>query len=151
MRISKIRLALPAAACVVALGVHGVAAWGVTPSARVRPARNLADAQSVTVHWHGFDTTQVSQLLITECTSGYLTDGMQTHCDLKPTDLVLVNPATAKGSSPFTVHTGNIGDGTCGTSATDADCVIAVTGIGGAPPLPVAGQSATAPIAFAVS
>ena len=145
MRISRFRLAVPAAACAVVLGLSGGNAGALTASARVRPARNLTNGQVVKVHWHAFDPTQdQGGLVILQCTSAFATDGMQSHCDL--TNPVNVGTATARGSAPFTVHTGNIGDGTCGTSATDLQCVIAVTGIGVPPPTD---QTAVANITFA--
>jgi hypothetical protein len=147
MRISKIRLAVPAAACAVVLGLSGTSAGAFGPSARVRPARHLTTGQVVTVHWHGFDTAQDTSLLILQCTPAYRADQSQSHCDL--TNPVNVTPATRGGTTQFTVHTGTVGDGTCGTTADDTRCLISVTGIGvGPPPGPVPGESATAPIGF---
>jgi hypothetical protein len=145
MGISKFRFAVPAAVCAVVLGLSGGSASALTANARVRPARGLTTGQVVKVHWHAFDPTQdQGGLVILQCTPAFATDGMQTHCDL--TNPVNVSTATARGSAAFTVHTGNIGDGTCGTSATDLHCVIAVIGIGVPPPTD---QTAVANITFA--
>jgi hypothetical protein len=145
MRISKIRLAVPAAACAVVLGLSGANAGAIGPTARVRPARHLTDGQVVTVHWHGFDTSTDTSILILECTHDFRADQSQSHCDV--TNPVQVTPATKGGTAQFTVHTGTIGDGTCGTTADDVRCLISVIGLGvGPPPGPV--ESAWAPIGF---
>jgi hypothetical protein len=66
-----------------------------------------------------------------------------THCD---TARAVSLTSVKKGTSPFAVHTGTIGDQTCGTSKTDKNnCVISVTGLD-ASHAPITGQNATAPI-----
>src|SRR5258708_22223980 len=77
MRVSRFRLAVPAAACAVVLGLSGGNAGALTASARVRPARALTNSQVVKVHWHAFDPTQdQGGLVILQCTSAFATDGM---------------------------------------------------------------------------
>jgi hypothetical protein len=150
MNVRTLRLATPIAVCVCVLMMTATSASALAPHVRAIPHKNLTDSQSVTVRWRNFDPTVDSVLEVVQCTPSFVTDGMQTHCDLP--HAVTVNPATAGGTTPYTVHTGNIGDGTCGTSAADASCVIAVIGIGvGPPPGPVAGQVATNVLRFAVA
>jgi hypothetical protein len=144
----KTRLAVPAAACALALALSSAHAWAEVPYARVKPARKLTDGAAVTVIWRSFHPKQDSQLLIAQCTRAFLDDDNLQHCDVIPAHTVLVNPATKHGTTPFTVHTGTIGDGTCGTSVEDRKCLVVVQGYGGLPPAQT--ENAAAPIRFAL-
>jgi len=145
MHVSKIRFAVATAACAGMLMVNAAGAWAAgTPRASVKPTHKLADAQSVTVAWHAFSGKD-KFITITECNKAFLTGGSLTHCDVARATTVTGAKA---GSGSFTVHTGTIGDQTCGTSKTDKDnCVIAVTGADASHVL-IAGQSSTAAIGF---
>jgi len=144
MHVSKIRLVVAAAACAGLLVVNATAASAATPATRVTPSHGLADAHSITVLWHAF-SGKVKFITITECNKAFLTGGSLTHCD---TARAMTVTGAHKGTGSFTVHTGTIGDQTCGTSETDEDnCVIAVTG-SDASHVFITGQSATAALDF---
>jgi len=144
MHVSKLRFAVATAACSAMLVVNAAGAGAAaTPATRVTPSYKLTDAQSITVIWHAFSGKD-KFITITECNKVFLTDGSSTHCDVAGATTVT---GAHKGSGSFTVHAGAIGDQTCGTSETDEDCVIAVTGSDASHVL-IAGQSATAAIHF---
>ena len=85
---------------------------------------HLANGQSVTVSARGFAPNQ--PVFIAECNMNLAADG-EAACDLST---YLTVTTTVKGRvppTPFTVLTGAIGNGTCGTSKADRNCYIAVT------------------------
>jgi hypothetical protein len=146
MYAAKIRIAVAAAvsSAVLVVGATGAGALAV-PATRVEPGHKLTDGQSVTVTWHAFSSKD-KFIMIAECNSAFLSGGSVTHCDAAR---AVSLTAVKKGVSSFTVHTGTIGDQTCGTSKADrSNCVVSVTGLD-ASRAPIAGQNATAPINFA--
>ena len=109
-------------AAALALAVSGSAM--AAPVAKAKPYRGLTNNQVVTVSGSGYAAKE--QLLILQCNKNAAT-GDKNACD---TSNILSVTTNAKGQVPptkFTVHTGTIGDGTCGTSKTDRQCYIPVS------------------------
>jgi hypothetical protein len=110
------------------IGVFGAGATG-TPTISITPNTGLVNMQSVQVTGSGFtpNLTQGSTAAV-ECLATATTSA---GCD--SADYVLVtSDANGIVSFSFTVRTGTIGNGTCGTSATDATCIISIATV--APP-----------------
>jgi hypothetical protein len=114
----------------VALIMGGMAFFGAfgaeassTPTITITPNSGLANAQSVQVTGSGFTPNQgLGSMAAVECIATATTSA---GCDT--TDYVLVtSDASGNVSFHFSVRTGTIGNGTCGTSATDATCLISV-------------------------
>jgi len=146
MHVSKVRFAIATALCAGMLVVNAAGALAAaTPSTRVSPSFKLTNAQSITVTWRGYSAKD-KFITITECNNAYLTGGSLAHCDTAHATTVT---GIRVGSGPFVVHTGTIGDQTCGTTTTDkSNCLIAVRG-SDASHVFITGQSATAAIHFA--
>ncbi len=103
------------------LGLLGVptASASSTPTVTITPNTGLTNNQAVAITGSGF--TPGAYLAAVECIG---TAKTITGCDLAP---VYMNVSSAgKISATFNVQTGTIGSGTCGTSATDANCLIAI-------------------------
>jgi len=144
MYVSKIRLVVAAAACAGMVVANAAGAFAATPATRVKPSHSLTDAQAITVVWHAFSGKD-KFIRIAECNKAFLSGGSLTHCDGARSVTVT---GAKKSTNSFTVHTGTIGDQTCGTSEIDEDnCVISVTGLD-ASHTPIAGQNATASLDF---
>lgn len=103
-------------------GAFGTAA-SAAPAITITPNTGLTALQSVQVTGTGFapnlgfGSTAAVECLATATSSA--------GCDT--TDYALVtSDASGNVSFPFTVHTGTIGNGTCGTTASDATCIISI-------------------------
>lgn len=146
MRVSKLRLAIPAAACAVGLAFGTGVAGAATPTVKVTPSKHLAGGQTVTVTWKGFKPKKRdAAFVLVECTKAVLDDGDSAHCDLD--NVALLDPAKS-GTTPFTIAAGTIGDGTCGTVKSDLkNCLLTAAIIDGTN-TPEPGQDVTVPIAF---
>jgi hypothetical protein len=155
MRVSKLRIALPAAAMAVGLAFGGNA-WGATPAITVKPNTKLTNGKVVTVKWSGFakpTATKGNQYIaIVQCTKQVIVDGDSKHCDTSHPTIIGdgVTKAPAKGTATYAVATGTIGTAgeKCGTKAANKDdCIIGVSGLD-ATLAPVPGQAASADILF---
>ncbi|MGC8499176.1 MAG: neocarzinostatin apoprotein domain-containing protein [Acidimicrobiales bacterium] len=110
-----------------------------TPSVTVSKNSGLKNGQTVTVTGSGF--TPGDSVYAVECLKGATG---QSSCDLTTATAITVNTDGTLPSTSFTVVTGAVASGTCGTTAANArNCVIAVANISG-------GDAGEAPIAFAV-
>ncbi len=116
--------ALVVGVAAISLSLAG-AAFASGPTAKVSPNKKLTNGKVVKVTGKGY--TKSDTIYIVECSS----IGSASACD---TSNVAVAQSDSKGKIPatsFTVHTGTIGNGTCGTSASDATCYLAVSNQGG--------------------
>jgi Neocarzinostatin family len=148
MRVTKFRLALPAALSAASLFMSAGTAGAGTPSATVKPSRKLTNGQTVTVNFKGFNAKKDESIEVVQCNYKLGTAGFGA-CDLN--DAQVVVPGTKSGTVQLTVHTGAIGTNgvTCGTTRSDAkNCLVEVAGIKGHFLVP--GQAAGAPIAFKI-
>ncbi|HUZ42424.1 MAG TPA: neocarzinostatin apoprotein domain-containing protein, partial [Acidimicrobiales bacterium] len=117
----------------VALVMGGMAFFGAfsagasgTPTITITPNTGLANLQLVTVTGSGFTPNQgFGTMAAVECIATATTSA---GCDTVDYALVTSGP-TGDVSFQFSVRTGTIGNGTCGTSATDATCLISVATI----------------------
>jgi len=116
----------------------GAVAPATSRSITAKPSTGLKDHQTVDVHGAGFPSK--TQLYLVECLRG--AKGAS-QCDESTATLIT---STSKGLVPvtkFTVVTGKIGTGECGTSAaTLAHCDLSIGTASGS-------DTATAPITFA--
>jgi len=123
----------------VALAMGGMALFGAfsaeaasTPTITITPNTGLTDMQQVQVTGTGFaPNLGAFSTVALECITTATTSA---GCDINVSDIAFVttdangNLTNALGSPgiAFTVRTGTIGSGTCGTSATDATCKISI-------------------------
>ncbi|HEX4490518.1 MAG TPA: hypothetical protein VH914_04845 [Acidimicrobiia bacterium] len=135
---------LVAAAGLVALAFPTMANAASSPSVRVGPHDNLTNGETVTVRWKGFHAHAERFITIYECRPDFDTVGW-----IACSQLYGDTTRGRREQRTIQVSTGVIGldDGTCGTSATDRDCLIMVR----ASRLRASGGSiASTPIKFAV-
>jgi len=121
---------------VVAFGV--TAASSATPSMTVTPSTNLTAGQAVTVTASGFGANET--LAIIECLANATSSA---GCDTTNYVLVTSDGSGNVAATTFHVLAETISTGSCGTSATDTNCTLAV----GNPSNPA--EKATFPITFA--
>lgn len=95
-----------------------------TPAITVTPDIGLTNNQVVSITGTGF--TPNSSLAAVECNGQSTASTGTAGCNLTSIDPITVNASGDIQSTNFTVQTGTIGNGTCGTSATDALCFIAI-------------------------
>jgi hypothetical protein len=126
-------------ACGVLMGFSAVAmaapAGASGTSVKVSPAKGLTDNETVKVTGKGFPYStkgKPNSFFATECTgavTGKLSPADASHCDTSHVTIVKVSK---KGSFSvtFTVLTGVIGDGMCGTPG-HLNCVIGVGDVAG--------------------
>ena len=119
------------------LGSSGASA-SATPTMTVTPNTGLTANQEVTIAGSGFAPN--AALAAVECIGTATTT---TGCDLNAITPINVS-STGTVSVNFYVQTGPIGNGTCGTSATDLNCAIAIGTLAGT-------LVADAPITFAAA
>ncbi len=111
-----------------------------TPSVSVSPATGLKNGSKVSVTGSGF--TPGDSVYVVECLAGATG---QSSCDIANAVAITVNSDGSLPTTTFTVATGAIASGTCGTTAANAKgCIVAVANISG-------GDAGAAPIAFAVA
>jgi hypothetical protein len=91
------------------------------PSISISPSIGLTNNQQVTITGTGFAPNEAS-LVALECVE---TATSITGCNTTALDPITVS-ATGQVTSTFFVATGTIGNGTCGTSAADATCLISI-------------------------
>jgi hypothetical protein len=91
------------------------------PSISISPSTGLINNQEVTITGTGFSPNEAN-LVAVECNA---TATSVTGCDTSAPAPLTVN-ASGQLTSSFYVATGTIGNGTCGTSAADATCVISI-------------------------
>ncbi len=122
-----------------ALSAFSAAASGAA-TISITPNTGLTNGATVKVTGSGFTPNQgFGSMAAVECIATATTEA---GCDI--TDYVLVtSDANGNVSFSFVVKTGTIGNGTCGTSAADATCLITVGTVSGGQTL------AYAPITFA--
>ena len=123
------------------LGLVSVASASTTTTATmtVTPNTGLIANQKVIITGTGF--TPNATLAAVECIGTATTTA---GCDLSALTPISVNANGAISATDFYVQTGSIGNGTCGTSASDTDCAIAIGTLAGT-------LVADAPITFAAS
>ena len=134
------RIGVVVSALVAVLALPGTAAGAAGPkiTVKVSPNHGLVGGQSVTISGRGLVKTyhgSPQTWFIAQCTAA-----VQGHLDVK-TDTPHCNASGAKQitlgkkgsfSTPFTVVSGTVGDGSCGTAG-HSTCVIGVgtvTGLG---------------------
>lgn len=122
-----------------AFGAFSAAASGAA-TISITPNTGLTNGAAVQVTGSGFTPNQgLGSMAAVECIATATTEA---GCDVA--DYVLVtSDANGNVSFTFNVKTGTIGNGTCGTSAADATCLITVGTVSGGKTL------AYAPITFA--
>ncbi len=108
------------------LGVSGLsvvetAGAASKPVVTITPNSGLVSNQKVVITGTGF--TAGESLAAVECVATATTSA---GCALGGLVLLTVNPDGTLPSTNFYVQTGTIGNGTCGTSAADATCAIAI-------------------------
>lgn len=109
-----------------------------SPTLVVRPSTQLANGQKVTVSGHGF--TPNDQVFLVECLAHATGEG---DCSVATATPVTISATGDLPSTSFTVITGKIGNGTCGTNASNLDsCALSVGNASG-------GDSTQADISFA--
>jgi hypothetical protein len=99
-------------------------AMAATPKGKVMPNKNLTNGETVTATGTGY--TPGETVYVVECNKTVKKSG-EDACDLA--DFVQVT-ANSKGKVPptkFSVFTGTVGNGTCGTGKSDKDCYIAIS------------------------
>ncbi len=113
---------------------------GATPSARrlvITPSTNLVKGQQVTVTGSGF--TPHDQVYLVEC---QVKATGQNGCDVATATPVTISAKGVLPATKFSVVTGTVGSGTCGTKTTNLKaCAISAGNATG-------GDSAVAPITF---
>jgi hypothetical protein len=102
-------------------GLSAGAATVVVPTITVSPSIGLTNSQVVTVTGAGFSPN--ASVAAVECNGTATTEA---GCDITSPALITVNATGGFSDTNFTVATGAIGNGTCGTSAADATCLISV-------------------------
>jgi len=113
-----------------ALVMGGMALFGAlsagatsTPTISITPNTGLTNGQTVQVTGSGFaPNLGVGSTAAVECIG---TANTTAGCDVVHYSLV-TSDANGNVSFSFTVETGTVGNGTCGTSAADATCLITV-------------------------
>jgi hypothetical protein len=104
------------------IGVFGAGATA-TPTISITPNTGLVNSQSVQVTGSGFTPNQgLGTMAAVECVATATTSA---GCDTVHYVLV-TSDASGDVNFAFAVETGTVGNGTCGTSATDATCLISV-------------------------
>jgi Neocarzinostatin family len=123
------------AACVISIGsattgalvAYSLFSFATGPGVAVSPSTNLANGQSVTIT--GSDFTPGDSVYAVECLE---TATSEAGCDTGTATPITVNSTGTLPSTSFSVVTGTVGTGTCGTSATNYDdCIIEVANIKG--------------------
>ena len=128
-------LRLTGAGLLLAAGTAGVVTAGTAPAwaagaLSVSPSTGLRDGQQVTATFTGYPAN--TTVILAQCSGPLDTD--TTICDT--TNLVPTSSdASGNGSGTFTVHTGNIGTGTCAQGSTTCRLVAL---FGGATPQQIA-------------
>ncbi|MGB8179733.1 MAG: neocarzinostatin apoprotein domain-containing protein [Acidimicrobiales bacterium] len=107
------------------------------PKLTVTPSTNLHSGEKVKVSGTGFKPGD--SVYIVEC---LITAKGESNCDILNTVPATISKTGALAKSTFTVSTGKIGNGKCGTTAANLkDCAVSVGNISG-------GDSAVLRIAF---
>lgn len=88
----------------------------VSPTLIVRPSTTLVNGQKVTVSGYGF--TPNDQVFLVECLAHATSED---NCDTATATPVTISASGDLPSTSFTVITGTIGNGTCGTRASNLD------------------------------
>jgi hypothetical protein len=118
----------------LAMMVGGVAAVGAmnasattvsVPTITISPNLGLTSNQKVTITGSGF-TANESSLVAVECNGAATTEA---GCDIAAPAPLTVDANGNIAASTYVVTTGTIGNGTCGTSATDSTCIISIGSI----------------------
>ncbi len=97
------------------------AATASVPTITVTPNIGLTNGQTISISGSGF--TAGASLAAVECNG---TASTAAGCDTSAIDPVTVGSTGDIAATSFVVATGAIGNGTCGTSAADALCFIAI-------------------------
>ncbi len=120
--VSSIAAVVLALAPLSLVGASSATAVSVAvPSITISPSIGLTNNQQVTITGTGFSPNEAS-LVALECVE---TATSVTGCNTNSLDPITVN-ASGQLTSTFYVATGPIGNGTCGTSAADATCLISI-------------------------
>lgn len=98
------------------------AATTYTPTITVTPNIGLTNGEQVTITGSGFSPSEAS-LVAVECN---LEASSSAGCDTAAIAPVTIDSSGNLTSLSFYVQTGTIGNGTCGTSAADAGCLISI-------------------------
>ncbi|MFY9782782.1 MAG: neocarzinostatin apoprotein domain-containing protein, partial [Acidimicrobiales bacterium] len=122
------------AKCVISIGTtsgtlvaFSLFSFASGPGVAVSPSTNLANGQSVTIT--GSDFTPADDVYAVECLE---TATSEAGCDTGTATPITVGSTGALPSTSFKVVTGTVGNGSCGTSATNYDgCVIEVANLSG--------------------
>jgi hypothetical protein len=120
------------------------------PTASANPSAGLTNGSTTSVSGGGFDSSE--SIEIEKCNDN-VTSGDPYACIVAPGSFpgaAVLTTSDASGNlaaTPFTLRTGQVGDGTCGTGAGDSTCYLAVTGVDNTE-TPIPGQAALVPISF---
>jgi hypothetical protein len=111
------------------MATFGVVTAGAAGAAiTVTPSTALVNGQTVVVTGSGFSAG--SMVAVVECVAGATTAA---GCDIPAAPVTAtVNADGTLPSTNFAVKTGTIGNGTCGTSATDLSCAVVIGSLTGA-------------------
>lgn len=97
------------------------------PTITITPSSGLTNGQVVTVTGTGF--TPNASVAAVECNGSALTAA---GCNTTAPNILSVDASGDFSDTNFAVATGTVGNGTCGTSATDATCLISIGTTSGA-------------------
>ena len=121
------RIATSIAAMAMVVGVMatvGAIGAGATsaavPTITVTPSSGLTNGQEISITGSGFSANE-SSLVAVECNGSALTEA---GCNVSAPAPLTVSATGTIAATNFYVATGTIGNGTCGTSTTDATCII---------------------------
>jgi hypothetical protein len=95
------------------------------PTITISPNLALTNGQKVSITGSGF-TANESSLVAVECNGAATTEA---GCNVAAPAPLTVDANGNIAASTYVVATGTIGNGTCGTSATDATCIISIGSI----------------------
>ena len=102
-------------------GLSAGATTVVVPTITVSPSIGLTNAQVVTVTGTGF--TPGATVAAVQCNGAATTEA---GCNITSPALIIVNATGGFTDANFAVATGTVGNGACGTTATNATCLISV-------------------------
>jgi hypothetical protein len=124
--VTSIAAVAMAVGAVAFVGAIGASATTLTvPTISVTPSVGLTNNQVISITGSGFSANE-SSLVAVECNGGATTEA---GCNISAPAPLTVDASGNIAATHFYVSTGTIGNGTCGTSATDATCIISVGSI----------------------
>lgn len=133
-------LTIAVGATSVALATSAFAAGG--PKLKASPNKNLTNNKVVKVSGSKFTADAGETVYIVQCNANIVNNDSNA-CDENNVVPTTVDSKGKLATAKITVHTGTIGDGTCGTSSSDKSCYIVVSDATSTP-----GHTAFIPISF---